>query len=66
MSSETPYIKVTEVAAMLQVTPKFVYDEIRAGRLPAVRLGHPDCGPLRILRADVRNYLLDRKTTASA
>lgn len=36
---QSPYLKVREVAAMLNVTPKHVYNLIEVGKLEAVNIG---------------------------
>lgn len=42
-----------EVARQLRVSRTFVYEETRAGRLPAIRLGRS----VRYRRSDVQRYL---------
>jgi excisionase family DNA binding protein len=57
-----PLLRPAEVAALLQVSRTWVYDAAADGRLPSVRLGHPD-GPLRFVREDVEAWLVEARST---
>jgi excisionase family DNA binding protein len=56
----TPFglLTIPQAAAYLAVTPKTVYDEMRAGRLGAVRIG-PRRGASRIAVSELDRYISD-------
>ena len=53
MANEIEYMSLEEVADMLGVTYQLIYRLVRAGELPAVRLGKL----YRVSRADLDAYL---------
>lgn len=61
MSKENEYMSLEEVADMLGVTYQLIYRLVRAGELPAIRLGKL----YRISRTDLEGYL-ERSKSASA
>lgn len=61
MAEETEYMSLEEVADMLGVTYQLIYRLVRAGELPAVRLGKL----YRVSRADLNHYL-ERNKNATA
>lgn len=61
MSKESEYISLEEVADILGVTYQLIYRLVRAGELPAVRLGKL----YRVSRADLDKYLESRKSVAA-
>lgn len=50
------YLRVSEVATLLGFDVKTIRRWIKAGQLPATRMG----GEWRIERADLKSYLLER------
>jgi len=54
VEDELGLLTVKQVAALFQVKPQWVYDEVEAGRLPSRRLGRRI---LRFSRADLADYL---------
>lgn len=50
-------LTVREVAALLKVTPDWIYDRVEDGQFPVVRLGHRT---IRFRPEDVREYLDSR------
>jgi excisionase family DNA binding protein len=64
MSSEgpyTPFLTTEEVLACLKVDPRTIYRLIKAGELPAVRIGRQ----WRFRRADLDAWI-DRQRTAAS
>lgn len=59
-SMQARFMTVSEVAAMLRVSPMTVYRLINAGELPAVRIGRS----FRVREQDLDRYLLERVTRA--
>lgn len=57
MANEIEYMSLEEVADMLGVTYQLIYRLVRAGELPAVRLGKL----YRVSRTDLENYLESNK-----
>jgi excisionase family DNA binding protein len=57
--ADTIYFTPREVAERLRLRVHTVYDYIRKGRLPAVRLGNR----CRIAQSDLENFLARRRTT---
>jgi excisionase family DNA binding protein len=53
------FLTTEEVLALLKVTPRTVYRLIRAGELPAVRVGRQ----WRFRQSDLDNWLAARETT---
>lgn len=62
MAKETGYMSLEEVADMLGVTYQLIYRLVRAGELPAVRLGKL----YRVSRTDLEHYLEKNKNAAAA
>jgi excisionase family DNA binding protein len=56
-----PFLKTEEVLGSLKVTPRTLYRLIRAGELPAVRVGRQ----WRFRRADLENWLSAREAGGS-
>jgi len=57
--ADTPAALTIDAAAdYVSMSRKTIYDELRAGRLAAVRLG-PRRGAVRITRAELDRYLAD-------
>ncbi|HSL24366.1 MAG TPA: helix-turn-helix domain-containing protein [Vicinamibacterales bacterium] len=54
-----PFLKTDEVLDSLKVTPRTLYRLIRAGELPAVRVGRQ----WRFRRADLEHWLAAREAT---
>jgi excisionase family DNA binding protein len=54
---DTPLLTVREVATTLRQSPVSVYRHIRAGRLPAVRIG--PSGPLRVRTDQLDAFLAE-------
>jgi excisionase family DNA binding protein len=50
---ETPVMTVDEVAALLRLNRKTIYDAVREGSLPALRLGRT----IRLSRGEVLRWL---------
>lgn len=48
---------VAELAALWGVGKTYIYDEIKAGRLPTVQLGRGDRNKLRIASRDVVEWI---------
>lgn len=61
MGKEIEYMSLEEVADMLGVTYQLIYRLVRAGELPAVRLGKL----YRVSRTDLEEYLARNKNSAS-
>ena len=61
MSKDTEYMSLEEVADMLGVTYQLIYRLVRAGELPAIRLGKL----YRVSRADLNQYLEQSKRSAT-
>jgi len=57
---ELDLLEVDDVVALLKVTRNWVYAEVGAGRLPALRLGPKY---LRFSREDIREYLKGCRAT---
>lgn len=57
MPAEKPYLSLEEVAEVLGVTYQLIYRLVRAGEMPAVRLGKL----YRISREDLDHYLDSNK-----
>jgi excisionase family DNA binding protein len=55
-------LRIEEVAAALSVCPSTVYNLIRAGQLPAVRIGKRE---KRVPAAAVRQWVEDRAQTSA-
>jgi excisionase family DNA binding protein len=62
MTMDNLYYTPKEVAEQLKLRVHTVYDYIRQGRLPAVRLGNR----CRIARADLEAFLAGRRTRAGS
>ena len=62
MTKVTEYMSLEEVADMLGVTYQLIYRLVRAGELPAVRLGKL----YRVARSDLDRYLERNKNAAAA
>jgi len=62
MAKETGYMSLEEVADMLGVTYQLIYRLVRAGELPAVRLGKL----YRVSRTDLDRYLERNKNAAAS
>jgi len=62
MGKETEYMSLEEVADMLGVTYQLIYRLVRAGELPAVRLGKL----YRVSRADLEHYLESNKNATAS
>jgi len=62
MDKEVEYMSLEDVADMLGVTYQLIYRLVRAGELPAVRLGKL----YRISRADLDAYLERSKSTSGS
>jgi excisionase family DNA binding protein len=58
--SKSRFLTVQEVAALMRVSSMTVYRLIKAGDLPAVRVGRS----FRVADTDVDRYLSDRYTQA--
>ena len=61
MANENGYMSLEEVADFLGVTYQLIYRLVRAGELPAVRLGKL----YRVARTDLDAYLSRSKATVS-
>ena len=61
MSKDTEYLSLEDVADMLGVTYQLIYRLVRAGELPAIRLGKL----YRVSRADLDHYLERSKRVAA-
>ncbi|MBO7206080.1 MAG: helix-turn-helix domain-containing protein [Kiritimatiellae bacterium] len=61
MANEIEYMSLEEVADMLGVTYQLIYRLVRAGELPAVRLGKL----YRVSRADLYSYLETNKNATA-
>jgi excisionase family DNA binding protein len=53
-------LTVKETAEALSIHPRTVWEEVRAGRLAAIKIG-PKAGAVRITRAEIARYLSDAK-----
>ena len=62
MGKETEYMSLEDVADMLGVTYQLIYRLVRAGELPAVRLGKL----YRVSRGDLNKYLERNKNAAAS
>ena len=62
MDKDTEYMSLEEVAEMLGVTYQLIYRLVRAGDLPAVRLGKL----YRVSRADLNRYLESNKSASAS
>ena len=62
MDKDTEYMSLEEVAQMLGVTYQLIYRLVRAGDLPAVRLGKL----YRVSRADLNRYLESNKSAPAS
>lgn len=60
---ELDLLDVDDLIVLLKVTKKWVYAEVQAGRLPAIRLGPKY---LRFFREDIREYLKRSRAAADA
>lgn len=56
------FLKTEEVLGCLKVTPRTLYRLIRAGELPAVRVGRQ----WRFRRSDLENWLAAREASGTA
>jgi len=54
-------LTIPGAAAALSLSTRTVYDELRAGRLSAVRIG-PRAGAVRITRAEIARYPADAQS----
>lgn len=61
MANENEYMSLEEVADMLGVTYQLIYRLVRAGELPAVRLGKL----YRVSRSDLAKYLESNKNSTA-
>ena len=61
MAKNTEYMSLEEVADMLGVTYQLIYRLVRAGDLPAIRLGKL----YRVSRTDLDRYLEHNKNAAA-
>lgn len=61
MATETEYMSLEDVADMLGVTYQLIYRLVRAGELPAIRLGKL----YRVSRTDLDRYLERNKNAAA-
>ena len=61
MATEMEYMSLEDVADMLGVTYQLIYRLVRAGELPAIRLGKL----YRVSRADLDRYLERNKNAAA-
>ena len=52
-----PLLRPAEVAYLLGLSKRTVYDLARNGRLPYYRLGDTDRSPVRFRHEDVENYI---------
>jgi excisionase family DNA binding protein len=51
-----PLLKASDAAGLLSVRPSWVYEAVRAGRLPCVRVGRH----VRFLRSDLERWVDDQ------
>lgn len=52
-----PLLKPADAAALLNVRPSWVYESVRTGRLPCLKLGRH----VRFLRQDLETWLLEQR-----
>jgi excisionase family DNA binding protein len=49
-------LRPNQVATKLNVSRQWVYSAAATGRIPSIRLGHPD-GPVRFIERDLDNWI---------
>jgi excisionase family DNA binding protein len=52
-----PLLKPVDAAGLLNVKPSWIYEAVRAGTLPHLKLGRH----VRFLRADLEAFVLERR-----
>ena len=52
-----PLLDAARAAELLSVRPSWVYESVRSGRLPYLKLGRH----IRFLRSDLETWLLDQR-----
>jgi excisionase family DNA binding protein len=57
---DEPLLKPSDAAALLSVRTSWVYEAVRAGRLPCVRVGRH----LRFLRSDLECWVREQRESA--
>ncbi|HZS25369.1 MAG TPA: helix-turn-helix domain-containing protein [Gaiellaceae bacterium] len=60
--TEPELLTVAEAAQTLRVSPRTVYNRVRAGELPALRLGSGPKAPIRIDPLDLARFLVPDDT----
>lgn len=55
-TTEPELMTPAEATRMLRVSPTWLYDAAKDGRIPAIRLGGPG-GPVRFVRADLLAHI---------
>jgi excisionase family DNA binding protein len=56
-----PLLNATAAAELLAVRPSWIYEAVRAGRLPHVKIGRH----VRFLRSDLETWVITRRVSAS-
>ena len=55
---DQPLLDATDAAALLTVRHSWVYEAVRAGKLPHIKVGRH----LRFLRSDLEQWVLDQRS----
>ena len=56
-----PLLDAAEAARLLSVRPSWIYEAVRAGRLPHLKIGRH----IRFLRSDLESWVLTRRVGGS-
>lgn len=59
--SDEPLLDAQAAAGLLAVKPSWIYEAVRCGQLPHLRVGRH----VRFLRSDLEAWVQDRRTDAS-
>lgn len=56
-----PLLDATDAARLLSVRPSWIYEAVRTGRLPHLKIGRH----IRFLRSDLENWVLSKRASGS-
>lgn len=56
-----PLLDATDAAELLSVRPSWIYEAVRAGRLPHLKIGRH----IRFLRSDLESWVMTRRVGGS-
>jgi len=56
-----PLLDASDAAELLSVRPSWIYEAVRAGRLPHVKIGRH----IRFLRSDLESWVLSRRVSGT-